>query len=196
MRTTTFLTACFASLLFLGCAADLAKEEVQGGEVSVELAQGLTVLDLQPDFSFTVRFVQGQDVIFMQAIRGRETPAEYQNDPSVPKYEIDARITDKEGRMMYVRRGGDDFVDPTWEDDLVFSESLPPAAVSNRKLFEMVTAATKVLDAELARTAGVEAMASVLPEIGALRDFGRSAPQALEASDRAVAAHVNTYGLI
>lgn len=112
----------------------------------------------------------------MQAIRGRETPAEYRNDPSVPKYEIDARITDKEGRLLYVRRGGDDFVDPTWEDDLTFSESLPPATSSNRKLFEMVTAASKVLDAELARTAGAEAMASVLPEIGALREFGRSAP--------------------
>ncbi len=194
MRTRTLFLAFFSLALFTtGCGADLVAPAAEP-DAGPQLAQGLTVLDVQKDFSFTAAFVQGEDVIYLQAVRGRPTPAEYRNDPSVPLFETDARITDKEGRLLYVRRGGDDFVDPTWEDDLLFSESLPPSATSNRRHLEMAAAATKVLEDGLARHAGVQAAATLFNEVIALREFGATVPQAIAASDEAVRAHVAEHG--
>ncbi|MBU1070261.1 PPC domain-containing protein [Myxococcota bacterium] len=181
--TTTTLTALLFAFLFVGCAADPASQDPGvKADVDVGLHQGVEILDLQPGFSFTASFARGQDVIYLQAIRGQATPAEYREDPTFPQYEIDARITDEEGRILYIRRGGDQFVDPTWLDDLVMAESLPPSTKANVELFHLIGEATDALEKELA-SKGHDNAAGLIPELGAIRDFGRSAPSVVAASE-------------
>jgi hypothetical protein len=135
-----------------------------------ELAQGLTVLEAREGV-LSAAYREGDLVIYLQALRGRETPEAYHRDPSAPRYEIDVRFTDDQGRAFYVRRGGDEWVDPTWVDSLEALEDIPPTTRSNVALWdaaaEAVAALGQALDADEA--------AALAPEIDALRDFGERA---------------------
>lgn len=197
MRTSlTLLTVFVSSLLFLACA----EEPLPQGGAPIEEApfyqQGLTILDLQPDFSFTAAFAKGEDVIFLQAVRGIPTPEGYRVDPSFPAYEIDARITDAEGRLLYIRRGGDEFIDPTWQDDLIMQDNMAPAERDNVRLFDLIAEASDSLEREFSANLGSAATASVVHELKAIRDFGRTARQEVALSESMVIDHVNNHGFL
>ncbi|MBU1242996.1 hypothetical protein KJ612_07320 [Myxococcota bacterium] len=190
------LTATLFSMSLAACSAGPTGENGTEPEVEAGLHQGVQIIDLQPDFSFTASFAKGDHIIFVQAVRGNPTPEQYRRDSSSPKFEVDARITDELGRYLYVRRGGDDFVDPTWLDDQVMQDSLPVPVVSNRALFEMIPEAMEAIEAEIVNLHGAAAVASLVPELKAVNDFGRTAPVTFEASDLEVIERVNQQGFL
>ncbi|PKN26664.1 MAG: hypothetical protein CVU65_04970 [Deltaproteobacteria bacterium HGW-Deltaproteobacteria-22] len=194
MKTTLrTLSTLLLSLFFVACAADLQVADPVAADDDAVPRQGVTLLDVQPGFSFTARFVKGDDVIFVQAVRGQRTPEMYQQDPESPRFEIDARVTDRDGRILYLRRGGDSFVDPTWTDDVIWQESLPPATGANRALFEMIAEATDAIEAELL-TQGV--VVTLLDELSAVRGFARNAPVAYADSLRLVDERILKEGFL
>ncbi len=195
-RLRTLTAGLFAILLAACTAGPTGDDPGVVPDVEVGLHQGVTLLDLQPDFSFTAAFRKGDDVIYLQALRGQPAPEEYRNNPGYPRYEIDARVTDEEGRILYVRQGGDAFIDPTWADDLVWAESLPPRRTPNGALFEMIPEAMEAVEAEIASRHGASAVVSVASELGALRDFGLTAREAVAASDREVLERVESKGFL
>jgi hypothetical protein len=183
------LTTLFLSLFLISCTgADL---EVTAPADDAELRQGVTLLDVQPGFSFTARYVKHDDVLFLQAVRGQRTPEIYQQDPESPRFEIDVRVTDRDGRILYLRRGGDAFVDPVWQDELLLQDLLPPAAGSNEHLFAMIGEATDAIEAELV---GLGQNVTLLDELAAVRGFARNAPVAYLQSQAQVTAEVAKHG--
>ncbi len=176
------LFVMLTSFAFLSCTSDPKENVAEVPEVEVELAQGVTIHDLQADFSITASFRRGDDIIHLQAVRGIPTPEIYRNDPTFPPFEIDARITDEDGRIMYLRRGGDLFVDPTWQDDLELQDMIPPRRTPNTHLFEMIPEAMDALEKELMRS-GQDRLGAILPEFRALHSFGAKARETVKASD-------------
>ncbi len=183
------LTTLFLSLFLISCTgADLDAGAPASG---ADLRQGVTLLDVQPGFSFTARFVKHDEVIFVQAVRGQRTPEIYQQDPGSPRFEIDVRITDRDGRILYLRRGGDAFVDSTWQDELLLQDLLPPSAGSNEHLFAMIDEATDAIEDELL---GMGHNVTLLDELAAVRGFARNAPAAYLQSQSQVTAEVAKHG--
>lgn len=191
------LTAGFFAILLAACTAGPTGDDPGVvPDVEAGLHQGVTLLDLQPDFSFTAAFRKGDDVIYLQALRGAPTPDEYRNTPGYPQHEIDARVTDEDGRILYVRQGGDDFIDPTWADDLVWADSLPPRRTPNGALFEMIPEAMEAVEAEVTKRHGASAAVSVASELAAVRDFGRTAREVVAASELEVLERVESKGFL
>ena len=137
-------------------------------DVVVLPVQGLKILDLQPGFSFTASFARGQNIIYIQAVRGIPAPEEYRNTPGYPAYEIDVRVIDQDGRLLYIRKGGDAFVDPTWEDDLIWQDTLPSLG-PNTHLFELLAQASEAMVHEFARVAGTKNASEFIHDIQALQ---------------------------
>ncbi|GEM_PF-4474008 len=153
------------SLFFLGCQS--AQPE------PTELAQGATILETS-DTALSAAFRKEDVVIYMQAVRGGPTAANFQGVPNAPQFEIDVRFIADNGRIFYSRRGGDAFVDPTWADDLEAQGDLPPSRESNRILFDMADEAAGVLAED---TTLLGERANVLaPELDAIVSIGRQAP--------------------
>ena len=195
-NTLRILSACLFSMSLVACSAGPTGENSLEPEVEVGLHQGVQIIDLQPGFSFTASFAKGTDVIYLQAIRGQLAPEEYRNTPGFPQYEIDARITDEEGRMLYVRQGGDAFVDPTWTDDLIWADSLPPRRTSNEALFAMIPEAVAAIEAEIANRHGASAAMGLATELEAIHDFGRTAMVTVAASEKEVIDRVEMAGFL
>ena len=186
------LSTLFVSLFLLSCSgADL--DVAAPAPDDLEVRQGVTLLDVQPGFSFTARFVKGDDVIFVQAVRGQATPENYRQDPEMPRFEIDVRVTDRDGRILYLRRGGDAFVDPVWQDELLLQDLLPPAMGSNERLFAMIAEATDAIETELSVRGVADAL---VHEVGAVRGFARNAPVAYLQSQAQVTAEVVKHGFL
>lgn len=192
MRTSFLFALMMAALVLPACQESPGTPPAQVEALPV---QGLSLLDLQPGFSFTASFARGQDVIYIQAVRGVPTPEEYRNDPTYPAYEIDVRVTDRDGRLLYIRKGGDDFIDPTWEDDLIVQDELP-ALTPNAHLFELLAEASDALEAEFARTAGREQAAGFIHEIRAVQSFGKNIREELPRMDSLVMQQVEARGFI
>lgn len=162
-------------------------------EENPALQPGVTLLDVQPGRSFSARYVSGEDVLFIQAVRGKEAPEYYRQDPEFPRYEIDVRVMDRDGRILYLRRGGDAFADPTWQDDLLLQDLLPPPRTSNRHLFDMVSEAVDAVENELLHM-GVNV--TLLDEVAAVRSFARTAPAAYRESEMHVTAEILEHGFL
>ncbi len=152
------------SALGVGCAG----EAPTSAERSAELAQGLTVLEQSPT-SLSVAFREKNITIFLQAKRGRPTAERYQMDPKFPKYEVDARFMDANGFIFYTEQGGDDWIDPTWKEDLDRQMNLPkPLTGSNEVLFRLATDMSKTLRSDLELKVGTTAVAEMAPVVNSL----------------------------
>ena len=81
------------------------------------LAQGLTMFQTSAA-TVSGAYVKGDRAIFFETRRGPETPDAYQQIAGAPKYEMDVRVLDENGRAVYLQSGGDEYVDPTWQRDL------------------------------------------------------------------------------
>ncbi len=170
-----------------GCAAE--PELQHSSSPSIQLSQGLTIQELVPEKSFKAVYVKGNKSITLEAVRGRLAPEPYLQDPSFPMYETDVRILDEEGRILYLRRGGDDFVNPQWQEELAWRDDLPAAGPSNREYFEMIAEASKVLPGAFEAQAGLDAAVAMTPEIEAVASFGHRAIEAFETSALMAADH-------
>jgi len=197
MRISRFtLLACLVSSLTLFSCQEASAPDPGDTDDGVIREEGLTILEFQPESDFKAMFVRGDDVILLEAVRGQPTPEQYRSDPASPQHEVDARITDHLGRILYLRRGGDHFVDPAWQDDLEWQENLPAFDGSNVALFEMAAEASGLLEDTIAGRFGAASVARILPELRSIQDFGVTARLAVAESERMLAAHVGQHGFL
>ncbi|MBX3274500.1 MAG: hypothetical protein KF729_29815 [Sandaracinaceae bacterium] len=188
MRTTTQLTAASTLLILAGCAADVSERG------SGTLREGLTILGAAPG-ALSAAYRRGDVVIYLEALRGQATPEIYQNDPESPAWEIDARFTSDQGHAFYVRRGGDAFVEPRWATELEQQDADAPAG-SNAHLFELALEAVRALPGEVAAQLEPALAAELAPELDALTDFGRQAPDLYAAQDERARDALRREGLL
>ena len=124
---------------------------------SVEsLAQGVSILQSEPDYGVTGAYRAGDDVVYFQTRVGYLKPEFYRESfPDEPANEMDMRFLDRDGNTFYLQRGGDSFVDPTWGEDFddAFQVHVPDAQRAH--------------DFELAQQAGLEFPKSTPPELSA-----------------------------
>jgi len=161
--------ALFVSLsLVFGCTPVSENTEAS-------LEDGLTVYSIS-ETSVSLAYKKGDLVIKMDALRGARTPDMYQQDPDAPKWEVDAKMTDGEGRIFYTARGGDNWVDPTWAAELELQPELFEDRMPNEALYLLAAEAAAVLDAQVAAKAGDAMAMKVTPLLRPLRNFGASAP--------------------
>lgn len=160
--------------IFVGVSLFVVGACQQPSPEPTELAQGATLLDAS-DTSLSAAFRKDDVVIYMEAVRGRPTAEMFQGDPNSPQFEIDVRFIADNGRIFYSRRGGDNFVDPSWADDLEAQGELPMSRESNGMLFDMADEAAMILsdDSTLILGARAEVLA---PELDAIVSIGRQAP--------------------
>ncbi|MCA9606866.1 MAG: hypothetical protein KC619_14770 [Myxococcales bacterium] len=166
MKRAAILSILAASIGLTGCAAD---------ETAEGLPQGLTVLDAAPG-SISLAYRSADVVIYMQALRGHETPEPYQLAEDMPDWEVDTMFTDEAGFAFYTRRGGDGWVDPSWNDRLDPQNAILPEVADNAVLYRLAGEAAAVMEQELAEQVGPELAAQLGPEVDALLEFASHAP--------------------
>jgi len=120
MATTKWqiLLGVGAGLAFFGCS-----NSGTSLPPTSELHQGLNLIDTtDPAFGLDAAYVQGKQVVYIQTRIGAPKPDVYRQAwPNDPPNEVDMRFVDANGHTFYVQRGGDTYVDPSWEDDIAES---------------------------------------------------------------------------
>src|SRR5689334_24833467 len=103
----------FASACAFGCANN------DRPTVS-SLEQGLNLIDVSdPTWGMSTAYVKGEHVVYIETRVGTLKPEfyrmVYEGDST---HEMDMRWVDEQGRTFLVQRGGDNFVDPSWETEI------------------------------------------------------------------------------
>jgi hypothetical protein len=124
MRTTRAALVCGVVLMAmtgLGCGSGASG----GARPSVDqLPEGLTVF-ASGDTAVSGAFKEGGTAIYFETRRGAPTLAGFKElMPDIGDYEMDARFLDAKGNTLMVQRGGDEFVDPSWAQDLAAQNAL------------------------------------------------------------------------
>src|SRR5689334_6709633 len=88
-----------------------------------ELKPGLNMIDIEdPSWGVDAAYVKDGHVVYLEERLGAMKPQVYRDSaPDEPANEIDMRFVDETGKTFFVQRGGDQFVDPTWNDDINMS---------------------------------------------------------------------------
>jgi hypothetical protein len=92
-----------------GCAVEPANEPVA-------VADGLTITEANESLGKVVAVYRadGRAITFELRLGPKMQTPPSKEDQESPSYEIDARVTDQKGDLMYIQAGGDSFLDPTW----------------------------------------------------------------------------------
>lgn len=161
-------------LVLSGCATS-----EQAAPEATALQEGVTVLETGAG-SLSLAFRRGDTVIFMEALRGG--PGAYPDDPDMPAFEVDARFVADNGAAFYIRQGGDDLVNPRWNEDRQRQTDEPTTRDSNEQLFLLGDDIARVLRAAIVDQLGAAAAAELAPEIEALEESAANLPHAYAAS--------------
>lgn len=98
-----------------------------------ELQQGVTILDADAARGVVAAYREGDDVIYLETRIGNLKPAIYRDsDPDDTANEVDMMIVDSHGKPFYLQRGGDAYVDPTWDQKIAIGKATPLAAGQDR----------------------------------------------------------------
>jgi hypothetical protein len=136
-----------------------------------QLKQGLNLLDVRdPSWGMNAAFVKNDHVVYLETRLGSLKPDIYRQAwPNDPPNETDLRFLDQNGNTFYAQRGGDTFIDPTWQSDL-------DASV---KAQLQINPADRAVDFELAKEAatavGTAAPASFKSHVFYLKNFAAQA---------------------
>jgi hypothetical protein len=139
VRLATLAFVCLSLTTAAGCAATAGGEHSEGSIAQYQ--DGLTIVEADASLGKLVAVFQrdGRAVTF-HLRQGEKIPVDLPADPSArPSYQIDARISDEEGRAMGTQMGGDEFIDPTWH--MEGSKGVDPEL--RAKDFETAFAATE-----------------------------------------------------
>ena len=140
--------------ILLGLGAGLAFFGCSNSDTSLpptsELHQGLNLIDSSdPAFGLDAAFVQGKQVVYIQTRVGAPKPDVYRQAwPDDPPNEMDMRVVDSDGHTFYSQRGGDTYVDPTWEDDIAESLGAKIDFARRDADFKLAKVAAKALVAQ------------------------------------------------
>ena len=104
-----------------------------------ELKPGLNMIDIEdPSWGVDAAYVKDGHVVYLEERLGAMKPQVYRDStPDEPANEIDMRFVDEAGRTFFVQRGGDQFVDPTWNDDINVSLKNPAPDAERARDFAM-----------------------------------------------------------
>jgi hypothetical protein len=98
-----------------------------------ELQQGITILDADAARGVVAAYREGDAVVYLETRIGALKPSIYrESDPEDTANEVDMMIVDSHGMPFYVQRGGDAYVDPTWDQKIAIAKATPPAADQDR----------------------------------------------------------------
>lgn len=175
MEGTMMNRAVGTLLLSLGLFAGCAPMDGDASGETAPLAEGLTVLEVG-EGSLSVAYRASDDVIFMEVLRGR--PTQYEDEPTMPRFEMDARFMDADGAAFYSRQGGDDLIDPSWGEALQHQSDEPVSRESNERLFMLAGEAAELLRDGIVAHVGAERAAELTPEIDVLVEVAAHLPRA------------------
>lgn len=162
--------AAVLGVLTMGLSACTAEVPTEG------LPQGLTVLEAEVG-TVSLAYRAADVVIYMQARRGHETPEPYRLAEDMPDFEVDTMFTDEAGHVFYTRRGGDGWVEPSWNQRLDPQNESLPNVDDNAVLYRLAGEAAAVMQQEIERQVGRELAGQLGPELDALLEFASHAPQ-------------------
>lgn len=91
------------------------------------LQPGLNMLDTgDPSWGIDAAYVKDSHVVYLEERVGALKPKAYRDEaPGEPANEIDMRFVDENGKTFFVQRGGDQYVDPSWNEDIKSSLAAP-----------------------------------------------------------------------
>ncbi|MGZ3455428.1 MAG: hypothetical protein ACXVEF_37835 [Polyangiales bacterium] len=114
----------------IGCAGE---EQTATRPEVADLKDGLTVLTAKPEWGITAAYKEAGRAIYIETRVGAPKPEAYrQAFPDEPANEMDMRVVDSDGRSFIIIKGGDTFVDPTWEADIVKNRKPSKAHLAHR----------------------------------------------------------------
>jgi len=118
MRSTWVALGITVSLAACTTDAQQPMPQVQ------DLQQGVNILDADASRGVVAAYRDGDDVVYLETRIGKLKPAVYREaDPTEPPNEVDMMIVDKNGLPFYVQRGGDEYVDATWNQKIAIAKS-------------------------------------------------------------------------
>lgn len=142
-----------ASLAVLGSAG--CTPDFESGRPPIEaLEPGLNLIDTtDPTWGMTAAYVKADRVVYLEQRVGALKPQSYRDEfADEPANEIDMRFVDKNGRVFFVQRGGDEYVDPTWAKDIDAALANPASDVDRIADFALAKEAAT----EIAKLTGAE----------------------------------------
>jgi hypothetical protein len=97
----------------LACVTNVDRNEPAP---AAQYADGLTIVESDASIGKLIAvFKKDGRAVTFHLRQGEKMPVDAPADPtSRPSYQIDARISDQEGRAMGTQMGGDEFIDPSW----------------------------------------------------------------------------------
>jgi hypothetical protein len=110
-----------SSLFFIaGCSDDKSDRPS-----IAQLHDGVNLLEVKdPSWGVNAAFVKNNRVVYVQTRIGALKPDVYrQADANEPPYETDMRFVDGKGNTFYAQRGGDTFVDSSWDKEILHSRA-------------------------------------------------------------------------
>lgn len=175
-------------LVLLGCTS-------VRNEKTKPLEEGLTVLSAS-ETKLSLAYKSGEEVIYMDALRGNPTPEMYQQDPLAPKFEVDVRFADAQGRIFYTAKGGDEWQDPSWREELELQQENFRERASNEHLLFLAAKAAATLDIDVASQVGPETAMKLEPMLRPVRGFAAEAPMLYFEQKLRLHAHLKEIGLM
>jgi len=104
---------------FLALAVGCTEGTIQQRPDVSQLEEGLTILKAEPTWGVNAAYVKDRRGVFVETRVGYLRPEIYRLTwPDDPTHEMDFRVLDQKGRVIIVQRGGDTFVDPSWDQDI------------------------------------------------------------------------------
>jgi hypothetical protein len=150
-RTTWGLVAIAAlgATLVVGCGSGT---DSNGRPPASSLHEGLNVLEARADWGMNAAYVKSGQVVYLQTRIGPPTPYALRDlDPTTPLHEVDVRYVDELGNSFNIQRGGDSFIDPSWNAEI--GQQVPVSSAHRDESFL------------LAREAGQAALQLVSPDM-------------------------------
>lgn len=116
-----------AGVMLLSSACSNSSTPTSSRPAIGELHQGLNVLDAtDPSWGINAAFVGHGRVVYIETRQGSLKPDVYRRAwPTDPANEMDTRIVDQNGLTFFAERGGDNYVDPAWANEIYLSQHAP-----------------------------------------------------------------------
>lgn len=140
MRTTSLLTA----IIGLGLAGCAAEEDTPRFPPLSQLSPGINVIEADPAQGVLGAYRSGDDVVYFETRVGFLKPAVMREEfPDEPAAEIDLRFVDQNGLTFIAQRGGDQFVDPSWNESIRATFNTPTEPADRERDFVLARAAAQ-----------------------------------------------------
>jgi hypothetical protein len=143
------LVAAYSVSSLMGCSSSAP---TTGHPPASQLNEGLNILDdRDPAVGFGAAYVKAGRVVYIESKVGPQKPEIYRRAwPDEPANEMDMRFVDQGNHTFYAQRGGDSWVDSTW--NIQMTKDVDPT----------ISLADRDLDYTLAQE-GAKALVAALP---------------------------------